>query len=87
MSTWDTDSGPADTAGRCSGAAPATGCDEAGGEAACVAATRGTEAASSTEASAYSRLGSMRVAWSPGAGWWTEAAKGAIGDPSRRRRE
>lgn len=85
MSTWETDPDPAGKAGSCRGAARATECDEVGGEAACAAATPGTEAASSTEASAYSRWGSRRAAWSPGAGWWTEAVKGAIGDPSWRR--
>lgn len=77
-SLWDSATCQGDTAGPCS-EAPATDCDAAAEEAECVPATQDTEAASGTEALAYSTEES-----NPAGGKSTEAAKGEIWDPSWR---
>lgn len=77
QSSWETATCPACTAGPYTNEVPAPGYDAAAAEAAYAAAKQGIEAASGTEACAYSIEAS-----SPGGDWSTEVSKGEIWGPS-----
>lgn len=72
-----------DRADPCRNGGPATGYAAAAMEEEYAVAKPGSEAASCTDAWAYSTLGSTKAAWNPAAGWLTEDVKDEISDPSR----